>query len=109
MTSGEEAGGPRPPFRRSGRPPTRAGVNAALGRLGMPVELSEEAVAQLARAAEATEEYLRRHPEQAEALRGDPPRLLRALTEEGLLEGPLPELEQVVEEVRRQREAQSGG
>jgi hypothetical protein len=81
---------------------TPAAVNATMARLGLHVEWSEEAVQQLAAAAAAARAYVRRHPDQAEALVHEPERVLRALVDEGLLTIPVEALEAALAATRRQ-------
>lgn len=72
-------------IRANNRRATPATVNATMRRFGLDVEWSGEAVEQLRAAAVAAREYVRLHPEQADALVRDPESVLRALVTEGLL------------------------
>jgi hypothetical protein len=89
-------------IREGRRQPTAAAVNATMARLGLDVEWSEEAVEQLVTAASAAREYVRRHPERAQALVHDPEAVLQALRDEGLLSTPVEALEAALAQTRRQ-------
>lgn len=89
-------------IRAGRRRPTAAAVNATMARLGLDVEWSEEAVEQLVAAAAAAREYVRRHPEQAQALAHEPEAVLRALRDEGLLPAPVEALEAALAQTCRQ-------
>jgi hypothetical protein len=87
----------RPNKRRA----TPATVNATMRRLGLDVKWSKEAVEQLMAAAAVARQYVRRHPEQADALVRDPEAVLRALVTEGLLSTPVDALEAALTATRR--------
>jgi hypothetical protein len=58
-------------------------------------------VEQLVTAATAAREYVRRHPEQAQALAHEPEAVLQALRDEGLLSAPVEALEGALAQTRR--------
>jgi hypothetical protein len=92
-TSREWRAGPDLVIRAARRAPTPTAVNAAMRHLGIDVEWSDMAVAQLAEAAAAVKKYLEHHPGHAQAFVHDPDSVLRAVVDEGLLTTPVDALQ----------------